>query len=508
MGVSPTTGWFMQPIEQDMRPESCLTYGIANPCSIVIFGATGDLTTRKLAPALYNLYLQGVLPESSLIVGVARSEMSDDQFRMRIKEAVAGKDMSMWEKFAAALYYHSTQFDHSDSLSQLSEKLKNLEKERNLGGDRIFYLAIPPSLYDVTVEMIGRSGLSRENFDGNGWARIVIEKPFGRDLKTAIELNKTLQKHFDESRIFRIDHYLAKETVQNVLMLRFANTIFEPLWNRMFVDHVQITAAESIGIENRAKYYEDSGILRDMFQNHMMQLLALTAMEPPSELQADYVRDERCKIFRSLRPFSAEDDFRNIILGQYGPGTVDGLRVRGYREEPGVSPASMTPTFAMMKVFVENWRWNGVPFYLTSGKRLGKKLTEIVIHFRTVPHSMFRNALQESVTPNILTLGIYPDETVNLTFQINSPGSKICLRSVAMDFNYNEVYSLSNLDAYERLLLDCIQGDQMLFWRQDAVELCWSFLEPVLNHCESCLDMDKRLLTYDAGTWGPEIEQL
>jgi glucose-6-phosphate 1-dehydrogenase len=245
-----------------------------------------------------------------------------------------------------------------------------------------------------------------------------------------------------------------------------------------------------------------------MFQNHMMQLLALTAMEPPSELQADYVRDERCKIFRSLRPFSAEDDFRNIILGQYGPGTIDGVSVRGYREEPGVSAASMTPTFATMKVFVENWRWNGVPFYLTSGKRLGKKLTEIVIHFRTVPHSMFRNALQESVTPNILTLGIYPDETVNLTFQINSPGSKICLRSVAMDFNYNEVYSLSNLDAYERLLLDCIQGDQMLFWRQDAVELCWSFLEPVLYHCESCLDMDKRLLTYDAGTWGPEINQL
>ncbi len=352
--------------------------------------------------------------------------------------------------------------------------------------------------------MLGNAGLSVENQNDAGWVRIVVEKPFGRDLKTATDLNKTLNKHFKEEQIFRIDHYLAKETVQNVLMFRFANAIFEPLWNRMFIDHVHITAAESLGVENRAEYYEESGVLRDMFQNHMMQLLALTAMEPPARLQPDFVQDEKSKVFRSLRPFSAYNSRDSLILGQYGPGTVDGRPVSGYREEPGVNPESLTPTFSRMKVFVDNWRWHGVPFYLISGKRLARKMTEIVIQFKKAPHSMFRGILGEAVSSNILTLGIYPDETINLSFETKIPGARVCLRSVRMHFDYRQNYSGPVMDAYEKAIMDCIQGDHMLFWRQDGVELCWSFLEPLLEDCENCPDRGEGLLFYPAGSWGPE----
>ncbi len=445
-----------------------------------------------------------VLPDSVVIVGAARSEMSHVEFRQRIRDAVAGMDLTRWERFASLLYYKSVRLDSAVSFSSLASALCELEKGRNPHGNRIFYLAIPPSLYETTAELLGVGGLSQPSEARRGWVRLVVEKPFGRNLRTAVSLNKTLQRYFTESQIFRIDHYLAKDTVQNVLIFRFANAIFEPLWNRNFIDSVEITAVESLGIENRAQYYEDSGVLRDMFQNHMMQLLALVAMEPPSHMEADCVRDEKCKVFRSLRPFSRNDSTKDVILGQYTAGMIDGKPVRGYREEPGVSPNSRTPTFAKMKVFLDNWRWQGVPFYLTSGKRLRQKLTEIVIHFRQVPHAVFRGILGNTICANSLTLGIYPDEGIHLNFLTKNPGATVCLRSVRMEFAYRQNYTGPVLDAYEKALIDCIQGDQMLFWRQDGVELCWAFLDPILEVCEGCVEGGPELQFYEAGTWGPQ----
>ena len=352
--------------------------------------------------------------------------------------------------------------------------------------------------------MLGQTGLSAEGANGNGWSRIVVEKPFGRDLGTAIDLNQTLHESFQEHQIYRIDHYMAKETVQNMLMFRFCNAIFEPIWNRGYIDYVGIIAAETLGMEHRAGYYDQAGVLRDMFQNHMMQLLAMTAMEPPSLFEADRVRDEKVKVFRSLKPLPQTAQEENLILGQYGPGTIGGKEVPGYRDESGVNPESLTPTFAMMRVFIDNWRWRGVPFYIISGKRLAKKLTQIFIQFREVPHSMLRNILGERIMANRLILGIQPYERITLTFQTKNPGARICLRSVTMDFNYYENYSGPIMDAYEKVLLDCIQGDQLLFWRQDGVELCWSFLSPIVEQCETCPERGEQLHPYESGTWGPE----
>jgi glucose-6-phosphate 1-dehydrogenase len=385
----------------------------------------------------------------------------------------------------------------------LAGYLRKLDKKHGTGGNRIFYLAIPPSLYKSTAQMLGMAGLSIEGEKENGCARIVVEKPFGRDLITAIDLDRSLHQHFQEHQIFRIDHYLAKETVQNILMFRFANSIFEPIWNRRYIDHVNITAAETLGIEHRTGYYEQAGVLRDMFQNHMMQLLALTAMDPPSLFEADRVRDEKVKVYRAFRPFPTGNLSDYLVLGQYGAGTIDGNRVPAYRDEPGVNPESLTPTFAMMKIFLDNWRWQGVPFYLTSGKRLAKKLTEITIQFKEIPHSMFRQTLGEEITANRLILGTYPDEKITLTFQTKNPGAKVCLRSVTMDFHYDQNYKGPIMEAYEKVLLDCMLGDQMLFWRQDGVELCWAFLTPILSACETCGDRSEMLLPYDSGTWGP-----
>jgi glucose-6-phosphate 1-dehydrogenase len=355
--------------------------------------------------------------------------------------------------------------------------------------------------------MIGRAGLSAENQNGNGWSRIVIEKPFGTNLKTARDLDQSLHLHYKEHQIYRIDHYLAKETVQNLLMFRFANSLFEPIWNRRYIDYVRITATETLGVEHRAGYYEQSGILRDMFQNHMMQLLALTAMEPPARFEADIVRDETVKVFRALRPFPVANIQEHLTLGQYAAGSVKGQPVQAYRQEPGVNAASLTPTFAMMKVFLDNWRWQGVPFYLTSGKRLAKKITEIAIQFKTVPHSMFRHTLGEAIIANRLTMGIYPDEKIKLTFQTKNPGAAMCLRTVTMDFEYHQNYAGPVLDAYEKVLIDCMLGDQMLFWRQDGIEKSWSFLTPVLNECETCGNQAGRLHFYEAGSHGPAAVQ-
>lgn len=475
------------------------------PCAIIIIGASGDLTARKLIPALYDLFRKGGLPDRFFIVGCARTEMDDAIFRDRMSRAVstgADPDLSEWEDFAPLLHYRPLTYDDPDSFSSLRQDLEDLDHRYGTTGNRLYYLAVPPALYSDVAGMLGRSGLSRQA--ESRWSRIVVEKPFGRDLESATELNRALHGHFEEEQIFRIDHYLAKETVQNILIFRFANAIFEPVWNRRYIDYVSIIAAETLGVEHRAGYYEQAGVLRDMFQNHMMQLMSLTAMEPPSCFEADRVRDEKVKSYRALRPFPVENLWDFLILGQYGAGSVNGTPVPAYREEEGVDSASLMPTFAMMKVYLDNWRWQGIPFYLTSGKRLAKKMTAIAIQFKKVPHSMFRDTVGVDISANRLTLGIHPEEKITLTFQTKTPGGRLRLRTVTMDFFYHNNYEGPVLDAYEKVLLDCMLGDHMLFWRQDGVELCWSFLTPILRECEACGDRAAMLLPYPAGTWGPE----
>ena len=494
----------------DIPAAECVTVGPLDPCTIVIFGASGDLTARKLVPALYNLFLNDGLPSPFVIVGTSRTSLSHQEFREKLKTSCAKAetaDLSRWEEFAGNLYYQTVVYDSLESYKELSDFLRTLDEEHQTQGNRIFDLAVPPSLYPIIGEMLGKSGLSREDENGNGWSRIVVEKPFGRDLQTAKDLDETLHRSFQERQIFRIDHYLAKETVQNILMFRFANAIFEPIWNRSYIAYVGIIAAEKLGVENRAGYYEQAGVIRDMFQNHIMQVLAMIAMEPPSLFEADLVRGERTKVFRSLKALDGSKQDDNLILGQYGPGIIDGVEVPGYRGEPGVNPKSLIPTFAMMRVFIDNWRWRGVPFYLVSGKRLAEKITRIVVQFKRVPHSMFRNVLGEEILANRLVLGIYPQERITLTFQTKYPGARSCLRPVTMDFSYDQNYSGPTLEAYEKVLLDCIQGDQMLFWSNNGVRLSWSFLTPILQECETCGDRGARLHPYDSGSWGPEAAQ-
>jgi len=489
---------------------SCILEKSPDPCTLVILGASGDLTARKVIPALFNLHRNGGLPRPCRVVGCARTQLNDETFRDRMKEALAasgGWDEGKWDDFSGQLHYRTLDYENLSDFRELSEYLETLDKAHGTGGNRIFYFAVPPNLYPSIATMLGRAGLAAGSREGKGWSRIVVEKPFGRDLESAMELDRTLHEYFSEHQIFRIDHYLAKETVQNILMFRFANAIFEPIWNRRYVDHVSITAAETLGVEHRAGYYDQAGILRDMFQNHMMQLLALTAMEPPSHFDADCVLDEKSKVYRSLRPFPVGNLKEFLVLGQYGAGSIGGERVPAYRDEPGVDVRSLTPTFAMMKVYLDNWRWQGVPFHMTSGKRLAAKVTQISIQFKGVPHSLFRQVLGEDIASNRLILGVYPEEKITLTFQTKNPGAKVCLRSVTMDFHYHQNYSGPMLDAYEKVLLDVMLGDHMLFWREDGVELCWSFLTPIIEQCETCEERADLLLPYDAGTWGPRAAQ-
>ena len=482
--------------------ETCL-----DPCVVVIMGATGDLTARKLMPALFSLYGTGMLPEPFAIVGCGRTVQNSDQFRNRMSDALqaSGKaDSNKLAGFISRLHYQTVAYGKRSSYVELAEFLGKLNLETGAQGNGIFYLALPPKLYLPVARMIGKNGLASEGEQGNGWARLVVEKPFGSDLASALALDKGIHEHFRERQVFRIDHYLAKETIQNVLMFRFANSIFEPVWNRRYIESVRITASESLGVEHRAGYYEQAGVLRDMFQNHMMQLLALTAMEPPSTFEADRVRDEKIKVYRALRPFQTESMASHLVLGQYDKGVVDGKAVPAYREEPGVSGHSMTPTYAMMKLYLDNWRWQGVPFYLISGKRLKQKRTDITIQFKRVPHSMFRKVIGDRITANQLKLSSYPEEMISLTFQTKTPGAKVDLRPVTMDFHYHQKTDGVVLEAYEKVLLDCILGDQMLFWRQDGVEACWAFLTPILSMCETCDDRPAKLHFYQSGTWGPK----
>jgi len=481
-------------------PGLCPAADRPEPCALVVFGASGDLTGRKLFPALWDLFAAGRLPERFAVVGCARTRLDDSGFRERMRAAVAsrpGFEAAAWERMASRLSYLPLDYGRAGDYAALAGLLERLDREQGLGGRRLFYLAVPPAVYRPIAANLGAAGLARE---GEGaLARLVIEKPFGHDLPSALDLDRALHRSFAEHQIFRIDHYLAKETVQNILLLRFANAVFEPLWNRRYVESVLVACLETLGVEHRAGFYEQAGVLRDMFQNHMMQLLSLCAMEPPTIFEADRVRDEKVKVYRSLRPFDPERLHEDLILGQYGPG--GGLP--GYREEEGVHPGSLTPTFALLRAHIDNWRWQGVPFWLVSGKRLAHKLTRIVVRFRPVPHAVFRGA-GGLPAPNRLVLDIAPDNAISLHIQTKRPGPALCLGPSSLRFDFSSGDAGPALDAYGKVLLDVMLGDQTLFWRQDGVEQCWGYLTPILELCESCGDRAARLHPYPAGALGPD----
>jgi glucose-6-phosphate 1-dehydrogenase len=477
------------------------------PCCVVILGAYGDLARRKLIPALYRLSANKLLPSNFCLLATDGVVMDREHYLTAMGEAVS-KSLGVrfhntsWHRFAEFVDYVSFDYGNLTAYSNmLKKRLMMLEKKHGTGENRVFYLAIPPSVFQSAVVNLGRAGLS--DMQDNGFPHIVIEKPFGRDVASSARLDKALSIYFDERQVFRIDHYIAKETVQDMLMFRFANSIFEPLWNREFVDHVQITAAETLGVEHRAAYYEEAGVFRDMFQSHLFELLASCAMEPPVAFESERVRDERTKVFRSIRPFPSVDRLDEFMaIGQYGPGTIDGQHVAGYREEPGISPQSITPTFGALKIFVDNWRWNGVPFYLRSGKRLARTRTSVSIHFKPVPHLMFAGMMDRDIEPNIVVFRVQPDEGISLTFQTKMPGSRACLleKPVQMNFSYG---APDVLEAYEWVLLDCMVGDQMLFLRKEGVELTWSLLTPLIERIEATTPVDL-FPNYSAGSEGPE----
>jgi glucose-6-phosphate 1-dehydrogenase len=465
------------------------------PCALVIFGASGDLTRRKLFPALYSLALRGLLPEKFGLVGVARSEESDDEFRDRMKHAVQefGRDEfrdEVWEWLAEGMRYVPTDFADEEGQNRVLATLKELDEKRGTAGNRVYYLAVPPDAIAMLVREIG------ERRSTEGWTRLIVEKPFGRDLVSAQELNEELQRHFSEDEVFRIDHYLGKETVQNLLALRFANGIFEPIWNRQFVDHVQITVAETIGIEGRSAFYEQAGAIRDVFQNHLLQLVALTSMEPPIDFSADSVRNEKVKVLRALHTPGP----RHVVRGQYGRGYIEGQEVPGYREEPGVAADSMTETYVAAKLFVDNWRWADTPFYVRAGKRIARRETTIAIEFKSAPHPPFEVTEDGGLRPNVLVCHIQPDEGVSLEFAAKVPGQGITLRTVHMDFLYGGVFRMGIPEAYERLLLDAFLGDATLFTRADEVEEQWSLVDAIVGFWRR----DRPSFpNYAAGTWGP-----
>lgn len=471
--------------------------------ALIIFGASGDLTYRKLIPAVYDLYKQNSLPENFAVLGVARSPFTDDTFREKmrdgIKQFALAKDASEEDLdiFCQKLHYLSLNTDKGEEYTKLTERLREIDESEKTAGNYIFYLSTPPAMYPLIPKFLAEQGLNKQ--DGN-FKRIIIEKPFGTSLESARELNASLMKDYDEDQIYRIDHYLGKETVQNMLVTRFANGIYEPLWNRNYIRHVEITAAESIGVENRGGYYDHSGALRDMLQNHLLQLLALVAMEPPMAIDSEAIRNEKLKVFQALRPMSNDDLFRNVLRGQYTASNVKGKYVKGYREEKDVDPDSRTETYVAMKLFIDNWRWAGVPFYLRTGKRLPTRVSEVVIHFKPAPQRLFPETTDLN-DENQLVIRIQPDEGILLKTKMKVPGSGYQVKNVNMDFHYSQLQNTYLPEAYERLLLDCMVGDSTLYIRGDALEATWKFVQPLLDFWEN--NPDAPLHGYPAGSWGP-----
>jgi glucose-6-phosphate 1-dehydrogenase len=483
--------------------------GSADPCAIILFGASGDLAKRKVIPAMYDLAQNNSLGERYAILGFARTAMTDESFRSTLGEAaktiseVGPIDPAKWNTFASNLFYSPGDYADDNSYKELAKRLAEIDSQKQLGCNRLFYLSTPPEVYPDIVEHLGRAGLARPCTPGS-WIRIIIEKPFGRDLTSAKALNKIVLDVFEEKQVYRIDHYLGKDTVQNLLVLRFGNGIFEPLWNRNYVDHVQITASETLGVERRGGFYETAGALRDMIQSHVLQLTSLVAVEPPASFDATAVRNEKLKVLQSIRPFNLEMVAQSVVRGQYSPGKFGDKAVAGYRAEPGVSQSSRTETFVSMRVLIDNWRWAGVPFYLRTGKRLAKRSTEIMIQFRRAPHIVFR---EREVEPNRLILNIQPDEGICVSFGAKKPGTDMSIGTVAMNFSYKEGFGGTSRSAYATLLNDCLRGDATLFDRGDSVEAAWSLIEPILDVWSAA--KTATVPEYPAGTWGPkESDQL
>ncbi|HYO44494.1 MAG TPA: glucose-6-phosphate dehydrogenase [Candidatus Limnocylindrales bacterium] len=489
------------PLREGLRLER-----VPDPAAFVLFGATGDLAHRKVIPALFQLWRTHLLPHEFTIVAVGRRPYTDEAFRAEIRDAldkysrVQPVDRETWDDLAGRIVYHRGDFNDPALYEGLSERLDQLDLERGTRGNRIYYLATQPSAFPEIVQQVGRAGLDHERHDG-GWRRVVIEKPFGHDLDSAVRLNREVGKVFRERQVYRIDHYLGKETVRNLLVFRFGNGIFEPIWNRRHIDHVQITVAESIGIESRGAFYEETGASRDFLQNHLLQLLSLVAMEPPATFAADALRDEKVKVIRAIPEFTRERVARDVVRGQYGPGWVSAKPVQGYRQEPDVDPASETETYVAARLTIDDWRWSGVPFYLRMGKRLPKRATEIAIQFKEVPHQLFKDSATDP-EPNLLAMRIQPDEGIMLRFGAKVPGLGVDVRNVTMDFTYGSAFSVDSPDAYETLILDALLGDASLFTRADEVEEAWSIVDPIVQAWAEQPMPD--FPNYEAGTWGPE----
>jgi glucose-6-phosphate 1-dehydrogenase len=490
------------PLREGLRLER-----VPDPCTLVLFGATGDLAHRKVVPALYQLWRTNLLPHEFVLLAIGRRDYPSadalrDEYRASLEKysRVLPIDEPAWRSFAARIRYQRCDFDDPAAFDKLAKTLEAIDKEQNSRGNHLYYLATQPSQFATIVSQLGRVGLDHERHEG-GWRRIIIEKPFGHDLQSAIRLNREVGKVFRESQVYRIDHYLGKETVRNLLVFRFGNGIFEPIWNRRHIDHVQITVAESIGVENRGAFYEETGASRDVLQNHLLQLMSLVAMEPPATFDADALRDEKVKVIRAIGELTPDEIRADVVRGQYGPGWVGAQPVHGYREEPQVDPLSETETYVAARFEVDDWRWSGVPFYLRTGKRLPKRATEIAIQFKEVPHRLFKDSATEP-DPNLLAMRIQPDEGIMLRFGAKVPGLGIDVRSVNMDFTYGSAFSVDSPDAYETLILDALLGDASLFTRADEVEGAWAIVTPIIE--EWATEPPPDFPNYEAGTWGPE----